>query len=98
MRRQLVCVRSKSDASEAAVRLAQKREFFRRGSSTNDDIAMREAAEAIDDRFVLLGVAQTLRVPECGKQLQGSRLREAILAVFERHVEELALAGIERLV
>src|SRR6476646_4928560 len=54
---------------------------------------MREAAEALDDAAMVPGVLDLLVVAESGEQQKRAVLIGKILAVLERHVEELALLG-----
>ena len=59
---------------------------------------MREAAERCDDVAMVLGVVELVVVAERREQQQRLVLVVEILAVLERHVEELSLARVELLV
>ena len=59
---------------------------------------MREAAKALDDVAVLLGIVELVIVAEVDEQQHRAVLVVEILAVLERHVEELALGRCELLV
>ena len=55
-------------------------------------VAVRKAAEALDDVVMLRREAEQIVVAERGEQQQRAILVGEILAVLERHVEEAALA------
>src|SRR5262249_61666324 len=81
--------------------LLQERDLLRRRSAPERKIAMREAAEAVDDRLVRLSPPGELGIAQRGHQRDAALLRLAVLGVLERQVEEHALvfreAGIEAL-
>src|SRR6185437_4482330 len=55
-----------------------------------DGVAVREAAEPLDDVAVVLGVTELMIVAKLGEQQHRAVLILELLAVHERHVEELA--------
>src|SRR6516162_6591311 len=68
-------------------RLLQQRQLVRGGPSVEYRVAMRKAAEAIDDRLVRDCIARPGLVAQTRDQLHSVRLIFAVLAMLEWHVE-----------
>ena len=66
-------------------------QFCRRRLATEHGVAMRKAAEAIDDVPVAMRVIEIVGEPQLSEQLDRACLHCAIFAVLEGHVEEQTL-------
>src|SRR5690242_17484217 len=86
---------------ERRARLLQVRDLLRRGTATEDCVAMRKAAEALDDREMALCVVEEALVVLALSLRHGAResieaahaeaLQLDVLGVLQRHVEECAM-------
>src|SRR5215210_5520900 len=63
-------------------------DFVGAGCPPEDRVAVRKAAEALDDVVMLLRVAEQIIVAERGEQGDRAPLVGEVLAMLERHVEE----------
>src|SRR5688500_19376987 len=68
------------------------------GRAPERRVAVRKAAEALDDGVMLLRVAEEVIVAERREHSERAALVGKILAVLERHVEEAALGRLELVV
>ena len=81
--------------SEPRVGATEKRGLGGRALTAKHFIALRESAEAGDLRGMLVREIQRLRITEGGIEPQGADLIRHMLAMHQRHVEELARGRIE---